>query len=55
MVLVKVSCGRICEKFRTDFAGFILRHFVLGMLLAIFSFAVCTAGFGYVDLAANID
>lgn len=35
------------------FAGFVLGDFVLGVLLAVFAFAVGAAGFGDVDLDAG--
>jgi len=35
------------------FAGFVLRDFVLGVLLAVFAFAVGAPGFGDVDLDAG--
>lgn len=34
----------------TDFSGFVLRHFVLGVLLAALALAVGIAGLGDVDL-----
>lgn len=38
------------QEGRTHFAGFVLRDFVLCVLLAVFAFAVGPAGFGYIDL-----
>lgn len=38
------------RKWGTDLAGFVLCDFVLGVFLAVFAFAVGTAGFGDVDL-----
>ena len=38
---------------RMYFAGFVLRDFVLGVLLAVFAFAVGAPGFGDVDLDAG--
>jgi len=35
------------------FAGFVLGDFMLGVLLAVFAFAVGAPGFGYVDLGAG--
>jgi len=38
---------------RLYFAGFVLGDFVLGVLLAVFAFAVGAPGFGDVDLGAG--
>ena len=35
---------------RTDFAGFVLRDLVLGVLFAVLAFAVGAAGFWNIDL-----
>lgn len=40
-------------RWMTDLAGFVLRDFVLGVLLAVLAFAVGAAGLWNVDLLAN--